>query len=402
MDIGLVGKPNVGKSTFFAAATLASVQIADYPFTTIEANRGVSYVRTSCPCTELKVTCTPRHGRCEGGTRFVPVELVDVAGLVPGAHSGRGRGNEFLDDLRQAAALIHVVDASGRTDSEGNQIGSPSHDPLADVAFLQEEIDLWVAGLLGRGWDRTARAIESAGGGTDERVIAKAIAERVTGLGITELMVRHALKECNLPPRPTSWDQKALHPLASALRRRSKPLLVAANKADLATEEQLRALAAGVGGTPLVRVSAATELALRRGDRQGVLHYRPGERSFSLAPAANLSGAQEQGIAAIDKTLRRLGSTGVQEALEKATFELLGLVPAFPVEDETKLTDKEGRVLPDCHLLPPGSTAKDLAYKVHTDLGDHFIRALNVRTRRVVGADYAVARGDVLKIVSSA
>ena len=66
------------------------------------------------------------------------------------------------------------------------------------------------------------------------------------------------------------------------------------------------------------------------------------------------------------------------------------------------LTDKEGRILPDAFLLPRGSTAKDLAYKVHTDIGDHFIRAIDVRAKRVIGADHELKDGDVISIVSNA
>ena len=118
IEIGLAGKPNAGKSTFFKSATLIDVAIANYPFTTIEPNVGIAYVRTRCVCRELGIDC----GKCVDGWRFIPVKLIDVAGLVPGAHEGRGLGNEFLDNLRQAEGVIHVVDASGSTDEEGNEV----------------------------------------------------------------------------------------------------------------------------------------------------------------------------------------------------------------------------------------------------------------------------------------
>ena len=110
MLIGLVGKPSVGKSTFFKAATLAEVEIASYPFTTIKPNHGVGYVKIDCIDKEFNVQCNPNHGFCIDHKRFVPVELMDVAGLVPGASEGKGLGNQFLDDLRQADVFLHIVE----------------------------------------------------------------------------------------------------------------------------------------------------------------------------------------------------------------------------------------------------------------------------------------------------
>ena len=121
MIIGVVGKANVGKSTFFKAATLAEVEIGNYPFVTIKANSGVGYVKVKCVDQEFGVQCDPRKGYCKNGIRFVPVELIDVAGLVPGAHEGKGMGNQFLDDIRQADVLIHVIDGSGGTNEKGER-----------------------------------------------------------------------------------------------------------------------------------------------------------------------------------------------------------------------------------------------------------------------------------------
>src|SRR2546430_10826163 len=148
MELGVVGKPNVGKSTFFAAATLAPVHIANYPFTTVQANHGVAYVRKKCPHQEIGRPCKPNNAPCQGGTRLIPVEMLDVAGLGPKAHEGRALGNQFLDDLRQASALIHVFYATGRTDFECNPVPMRSHQPTRYVRFLRDELPHWIARIL--------------------------------------------------------------------------------------------------------------------------------------------------------------------------------------------------------------------------------------------------------------
>lgn len=267
MEVGLVGKPNVGKSTFFSAATLAPAQIADYPFTTIAANRGVGYVRVKCPHIELGRPCNPVHGACENGTRLVPVEMLDVAGLVPNAHEGRGLGNKFLDDLRQAAAFIHIIDASGRTDFEGN-VAKEDHDPTEDVKFLESELAYWIAGILARDWEKNARRTSLEG-----IPIERMIHERLAGLGLTEAQVGLAVKDAGAPA-PTASPVDFI-PLAHAIRRRGKPMLLAGNKADVAPEHHLHALRSLVS-YEMVPTSAEYELALRRAAKAGLLDYVPG------------------------------------------------------------------------------------------------------------------------------
>jgi ribosome-binding ATPase YchF (GTP1/OBG family) len=394
--VGLVGKPNVGKSTFFSAATKAPAEIANYPFTTIEPNRGVAYLRTPCPHVALGLPgCTPRTGKCHEGTRWVPAEVLDVAGIVAGAHEGKGMGNQFLDNLRGADALLHVVDASGATDAEGNPVPAGTRDPMEDVAFLEAEINHWIAGILGKGWDRAARSIGIPGGDKLEKVLA----DRLTGLGITEQQVKTTLLHVDLPAHAPKWTADDLLRLATEIRRQSKPILLALNKADTADPDRLKALlAANPGAVP---TSASTELALRKAADAGVLRYEPGDPDFTVVDDAKLNAAQRKGLDYMrENVFKRLGGTGVQKLLETAVYETLDRVVVYPVEDETHCTDKEGRVLPDAHLLRKGATAKDLAFKVHTDLGNHFIRGVSAKTKRVVGADYECQTGDVIRIVA--
>jgi ribosome-binding ATPase YchF (GTP1/OBG family) len=393
MQIGIVGKPNVGKSTFFCAATMAEVEIAQYPFTTIEANKGVAYVRGKCPCKEFGVECEPRNSACVGGTRLIPIEMLDVAGLVPDAWQGKGLGNQFLDDLRQADALINVVDVSGSTDIEGNPVDPGSHDPKEDVLFLEGEIDQWMKGIIGKGFDRAARMAH-----LQNKKIEAFLHERLTGLKVTEVDIQTAMRHVSPPENPLDWDDDVLSRLADAIRKMSKPMMVAMNKADIAADSAIEEVS-GLGYLA-IPTCAESELALKRAAKADMLEYVSGDGDFSVKESVKLNAGQQKALDYIARNLERFGSTGVQACLERTAFELLDLITVYPVEDETHLTDHDGRVLPDAFLMKRGSTAKDLAYKVHTDLGDNFIRAINARTKRTVGHDYLLQDGDVLKIVS--
>ncbi|MBQ8179300.1 MAG: redox-regulated ATPase YchF [Candidatus Methanomethylophilaceae archaeon] len=394
MQIGIVGKPNVGKSTFFGAATMAPVEIANYPFTTIEPNKGVAYVRTTCPCRDLGVTCTPHNSLCVEGTRMVPVELLDVAGLVPDAWQGKGLGNKFLDDLRQADALINVVDVSGSTDIEGNPGEPGSHDPAEDILFLRREIECWMREIIKNGFSKIARQAKMQG--SKPEII---LHERLAGLDISEAQIKEALRTVPLPDDPTRWDDDLLLELCSEIRRIAKPMIAAMNKADIAPEGNIERVMEV--NDMCIATMAETELALKKASSAGLVDYTPGDAGFSIREGVNVSDGQRKALDYMAERMGKHGGTGVQRCIEDAAFKMLDLITVYPVEDETKFTDHFGRVLPDAFLLPRGSTAKDLAYRIHTDLGEKFIRAVNARTKRTVGADYELQDGDVIRIVAN-
>ena len=420
MRIGLVGKPNVGKSTFFSAATLAKVDIANYPFCTIDANVGVAFIAAPkpCPCKELRkrlesdgrlepVTlddprggsiCEPRTGSCIGYVRLVPTFLVDVAGLVPGAAEGRGRGNAFLSDLANCDALIQVVDAAGLTDIEGNPIAAVEDVELAlkeETSFLTEELDSWIYGILDDGWSRGSRRVQAEG----DKGLSTFLHERFTGLGASLSHILHALDEFrnkwgNLDT-PWIWQEDKVRSLAFYIRRQLFPIHIAANKADSAKGSPWEAIDANGIIQPTM---ADMELALRRADSAKMISYSPGDNSFKIIDESKLNPAQLNALSGMKQKLSDANGTGVAELLCKVLFTALEHVVVYPVADENGWKDGEGRILPDAFVVPNNIETKQLAYKVHTDLGDGFIKAVDGRSRRVVGADFECADNSVIKI----
>ncbi|MEM0008319.1 MAG: redox-regulated ATPase YchF [Candidatus Bathyarchaeia archaeon] len=395
--LGIVGKPNTGKSTFFSAATLAPAEIANYPFTTIKPNRGVGYVRTPCVCKEFGVKDTPVNSLCLDGIRLIPVEFIDCAGLVPGAWQGRGLGNQFLDEIRKADVLIHIVDASGGTDSEGRICKPGEHDPVEDIKFLEHEITMWMANILKRDWPKIARTAES--GSTD---LISILEERLSGLAIRRAHIFEAIRRTGLnADKPTSWSEEDYLRFIATLRQIAKPMLIAANKIDVPTaEENLERLKKL--NYIVVPCCAEAELALRRAAEKKLIDYRPGDCSFKINNPEKLTESQLKALETIrEKVLLKFGSTGVQEAINMAYFKLLNMITVYPVEDLEHLSDHHGRVLPDAYLVPYGTTARELAYLIHTELGESFIYAVEARERKRVGEDYILKDRDVISIVSA-
>ncbi len=366
---------------------MVDVAIASYPFTTIDANHGISHVRTKCPCKELDVHCN----NCIDGNRFIPVEFIDVAGLVSDAHLGKGLGNEFLDQLRQAQAVIHVVDSSGGTDAEGNPVDVGSHDPVEDVRFLEREVTMWLFGILKRNWSRLSRKIESAR-------IEQVFAEQLMGAGADETRIKEALNNISLGDKPASWSEEDLLCVSDEIRKTTKPMVIAANKLDIAPKENIQKLLS-LGEYMVVPTSSEAELILRMGEKSGSLKYLPGDSDFEIT--GELSRAQKECLDLVRSLLKQYGRTGVQECVNSVVFKLLDMIVAYPVEDENKFSDKDGIVLPDAFLMRKGQTARDMAYQVHTDLGKSFLYAIDARTKRRLSEKRVLEDGDIIKIVSA-
>ena len=393
MLIGLVGKPSVGKSTFFKAATLAEVEIASYPFTTIKANHGVGYVRVECLDKEFNVKCNPSHGFCIDHNRFVPVELMDVAGLVPGASEGKGLGNQFLDELRAADVFIHIVDASGTLDAEGKP--AEDYNVSKDIEFLEDELNKWYYNILMKAWKGFARKVE-----IEDINFSEAVEKQFSGLKVNEEQVKTVLLKLNFSEKPSQWSKEQLMKFASALRRESKPMIIAANKIDAEkAKENYEKLKKEFPDLIIIPCSADSELALREAAKAELIDYIPGETHFSVK--GELNEKQKQALEKIKKNVLEKfdAGTGVQEILNAAVFDLLKYIAVFPAS-ANKHADSKGNILPDCFLLPQGSTALDFAYFLHTDFGKNFIKAIDARTKKALGKNYELKHRDGLEIVT--
>jgi ribosome-binding ATPase YchF (GTP1/OBG family) len=392
-----VGKPNVGKSTFFKASTLADAYIANFPFATIKPNHGVGFVKVKCADEFFNVQCMPKHGYCINHNRFVPIDMIDVAGLVPGAFEGKGMGNQFLDDLRQADALVHIIDVSGSTNEKGESVEINSYDPANDIRFLETEIDMWFLGIFKKVWSRFSRQVMQ-----EHEEISKAIAKQFTGLGTDEDMIKDIVNSLSLKEKAiTSWSDEDLSTFVREIRKRTKPMVIAANKADSPVAmENIERLRKEFSDYRIIPCSSEAELALKEAGKKGLIEYIPGESDFKILKEDGLDEKQKKALEFIRNfVLKRLGSTGVQEILNTCVFDVLRYVYVFP-GGVSKLEDQYGNVLPDCFLMKPSSTALDFAYKVHSDIGDNFVKAIDVKKKMPVGRDFVLSNGDVIEIMT--
>jgi len=379
MLIGLVGVPNSGKSTFFRAVTLTDVEIANYPFTTIKPNQGVGYVTAECPCRKLGLVCKPNNSKCENGLRMIPVKILDVAGLVPGASEGKGMGNQFMGDLITASGLIHVLDSSGKTNAEGKQ---EEWDPEKTIEVLEYEIDEWIREITSKVYEKNYKTAKAT-----KVPIERVMGDKLSGLGITEEDVKEAMKKAS----PED------HTFATELRKIAKPILVAANKSDL-PESQINMDKLKTKGA--VPCSADSELALREAERHKMIRYTPGSKGFEVN--GDLNDKQKEALQKIkENVLDRYGSTGVQTIINRLVFEKLGYIVVYPVANMTKKSDKNGNILPDAFLVKKGTKLKEFAGMVHTSIAQGFIGGIDIDGKKI-GADHELKNGEVVEILFKA
>ncbi|MEM3422201.1 MAG: redox-regulated ATPase YchF [Candidatus Bilamarchaeaceae archaeon] len=392
MLIGIVGKPSTGKSSFFMAATSVAVERSPRPFTTIKPNHAIGYVEVECVDKEFGVKCNPRAGYCINSRRFVPVELLDVAGLVPGAHEGKGLGNKFLDDLRQADVLIHIVDASGSTNENGEKVPVGSYDPAKDIIFLENELNYWIKGILDNNWIRLVKDSKKDG---NEKVLF----DQFTGLGISKNAIVKTLVELRLKDKLLEqWSEEEKLAFAKKMREIGKPILIAANKCDLpGAYQNYQRLVKEFPNYVIIPCSAEAEIALKSAAKNGFIKYIPGDSDFEII--AQLDEQQKKAMEFLKNYIKMAGGTGVQKALNAAVFDFLHYIAVFP-GGVNKLADSKGNILPDCFLMKPGSTALDFAATIHTDLAKGFVKAIDVRTKKALGAEYVLKHRDIIEIMS--
>ncbi|HLC48675.1 MAG TPA: YchF-related putative GTPase [Candidatus Norongarragalinales archaeon] len=390
MLIAIIGAPNKGKSTLFNALTLGNAAVANYPFTTIDPNKGVAYCSKECPHVRLGRQCDPNNSKCENGIRKIPINILDVAGLVEGASEGKGMGNQFLSDVAAADCAILVADVSGGSDDAGNICPPGTHDPINDVLLIESELDFWYAEVL-------KRNAQKAKGKKFEDFAAL-----LSGLRISIEDLRHGAMDLELGEEKFwEWSKAECGELAQIIRKKTKPIAIAANKIDSEFgQKNVAALRERFSAYPVFPVAADSELALRKASQKGLIKYVG--KSFELmvgqsAPEPILNALSKIRHTVIDK----FGSTGVQELVDYCAFSLLDQIVVYPVEDEMHFSNHFGKVLPDAILLKRGSKAGDMAGKIHSDLATHMLYAVDAEKKMRISKDTELHDGQIVKIVST-
>ena len=396
--IGLIGKTNTGKTTFFNSATLATADISNYPFTTKLPSTGNANAITLCVHKEFNLQDNPKNSRCIDGWRFIPIELVDLPGLIKGAWEGKGLGNQFLSIAAQSDALLHIVDVSGSIDAAGRIAEPGSGDPIADIGDIEEELVMWYVKLLEGNRDKISRAINS---GID---IISAITDVFRGIGVKEEHVKLSLRENNLEDH--KFDElgpQEVKDFSWSLRDLSKPTLIVANKVDLpSATDNFKRLREEYKDIIIVPASADAELTLRRAANRGLIHYFPGDERFEIKDQSVLTDKQRWALNFIRKDiLDEYMRTGVQFAINVAVFKLLRMNAVYPVAEASKLSDRSGNILPDVYLMKSGSTVEDLAKEVHSDLAKGLLYAIDIRDGLRLPTTYEIKDRDILSIIST-
>ncbi len=396
--IGLIGKTNTGKTTFFNSASLSSSEISSYPFTTKKPEKATAHAITLCVHPEFKVQDQPNNSRCSDGWRFVPIELIDLPGLIKGAWEGKGLGNQFLTIAAQSDALLHVVDVSGSVDASGKITEVGAGDPISDYADIEEELILWYHKILEGNRDKVSKAISS---GID---LVEAITELYRGIGVDKNNVKDALKATELEDKDfDNFDTKDTKKFSTFLRNISKPTLIVANKVDIpGADKNFDRLREKYSDIITVPASADSELSLRRAEQKGLIKYSPGSESFDILKPQDLNDKQKGALDFIKKGIMgEYMRTGVQFAINIAVFKLLKMNAIYPVANEAKLSDKKGRVLPDLILLKNGATVMDLAREVHSDLVKGLLYAKDLRYGLRLPTSYQLRDRDVVSLISA-
>jgi len=289
--------------------------------------------------------------------------------------------------------LIHVVDIAGSTDIQGQPVPVGTHDPLEDIVFVQDEFDQWFADILKREWDKITREIDQK-----RAKLTDGIAKRFTGLGIKDYQVHEVLQKLGLISRnPKEWKDSDIQTFVKELRKNTKPMIIAANKADLCQNfDILKKIS-----DPVIPCSAETELLLRKASKAGIVNYSSGDEGFEIIDGKEILPPQQKALDLVKSVFTKIQSTGIQKILNTAVFDSLKFIVVYPVEDETKLTNKDGVILPDTKLLPQDSTAKDLAGLIHADIAKGFLHAIDCKTKQRISGDQKLKNGDVIKIVST-
>jgi ribosome-binding ATPase YchF (GTP1/OBG family) len=396
--LGLIGKTNTGKTTFFNAATLSSEEISSYPFTTKKPISGISHAISLCVHPEFKVQDNPNNSKCVDGWRYIPIELVDLPGLIKDAWKGKGLGNQFLSIAAQSDALLHVVDASGGIDSTGQISEAGTGDPISDFADIEEELVMWYLKILEGNRDKVSKSIKA---GSD---VVEAITELYRGIGVTTNHVKDSLNSTELTDKDfNDYDMVDSKKLASHLRRISKPTLIVANKVDVeGADKNFDRFRERYNDTMVIPVSGDSELSLRRAEQKGLIKYSPGSEQFEIIKSDELNEKQINALDFIKKGIMgEYMRTGVQFAINIAVFKLLKMNSIYPVADEKNLSDKKGRILPDLILLKDGATVNDLAREIHTDLTKGLLYAKDLRYNLRLPTDYQLRDRDVVSLINA-